>query len=475
MRRFSLFATVMCLIPLGCNGPSGREAASSDSNQEAATAPAPDEADAPTGDLVVGEPISHGNLTIFPVSSRVLRDKDRFITLDEGLKAGTVEIREVGAAQAIDNEEAVDQEAANEEDSSDSAAEGEVAAANQEANEDDDPFGSDEDGDVEDDDPFSSDHDGDIQDDDPFGSDQAGNDVNRLALINRSEKPLYLMPGEIIVGGSQDRTIADELVIQPGDKPVLIDVFCVEHGRWANRGVAQQVAFLRMASAGATLSGSVALPDDEDLQEAAVKANAGKFIASLGSVNKKARMAVQGAANQGEVWENVATTNTISGVLADSGTFSANYYEAQSVKRLEPYIDRLQDPVSGQEKVVGVIVVVDGKIESTDVFESTPLFRKLWPKLLKSYALDAANAADSDDDEKKAEKVATREDAEAFLADVMSAEVEKSDTKGDIAITTRSSEDVVVFSAEEGDAAAGGMMGFGGGMGGAVHSAGFSK
>src|SRR5207244_6984980 len=49
-------------------------------------------------DLVIGEPIVFRNLTIFPVSSKTPRDEDRFITLDEGLSAGTVEILETGAA-----------------------------------------------------------------------------------------------------------------------------------------------------------------------------------------------------------------------------------------------------------------------------------------------------------------------------------------------------------------------------------------
>ena len=52
----------------------------------------------PAHDLVIGEPITHGDLSIFPVSSKTPRNNDRFITLDEGLKAGTVEIYEKGAA-----------------------------------------------------------------------------------------------------------------------------------------------------------------------------------------------------------------------------------------------------------------------------------------------------------------------------------------------------------------------------------------
>src|SRR5262249_37671653 len=61
------------------------------------------------------------------------------------------------------------------------------------------------------------------------------NEVNQLVVVNHSNKALYLMPGEIIIGGSQDRTIGQELVIAPDNKPVAIDVFCVEHGRWGGR------------------------------------------------------------------------------------------------------------------------------------------------------------------------------------------------------------------------------------------------
>ena len=39
-------------------------------------------------------------------------------------------------------------------------------------------------------------------------------------------------PGEILVGGQQDRTLADELIVPPKTKQMPLDVFCVEHGRW---------------------------------------------------------------------------------------------------------------------------------------------------------------------------------------------------------------------------------------------------
>jgi len=54
-------------------------------------------------DLVVGEPLRFQNLAIFPVFSQSQRHDDRFITLDEGLKDGSVEIFEKGAAPQGDS------------------------------------------------------------------------------------------------------------------------------------------------------------------------------------------------------------------------------------------------------------------------------------------------------------------------------------------------------------------------------------
>src|SRR5262245_3061960 len=50
--------------------------------------------------FVIGPPIRHANLTIFPLSSPVPKTEDRFITLDSGLKSGEVQIMELGSPAA---------------------------------------------------------------------------------------------------------------------------------------------------------------------------------------------------------------------------------------------------------------------------------------------------------------------------------------------------------------------------------------
>jgi hypothetical protein len=148
--------------------------------------------------------------------------------------------------------------------------------------------------------------------------------------------------------------------------------------------------------------GAAAVADFDSLQALETASlvedvNRGKFVASVGQLSKDARVAVVKSGDQSEVWNKVAIENAKAGVNPDSGAFTANYTDAEAVARFEEYIEKLNDPIAGQPRVVGVIVAINGKVETSDVFESTPLFQKLWPKLLKSYALDAANVVDGED------------------------------------------------------------------------------
>jgi hypothetical protein len=124
-----------------------------------------------------------------------------------------------------------------------------------------------------------------------------------------------------------------------------------------------------------------------------------------------------------------------------------------------------------------VLAAINGKIESVDVFESTPLFKKVWPKLLKSYALDAANTDHSSGEQ----PACTLASAQAFLTEALQANVASSDTEHGLALTKRDGKHVISFTSHlnsPGAAAApidanemGGGMG---GMGG-LHFSGFSK
>ncbi len=179
---------------------------------------------------------------------------------------------------------------------------------------------------------------------------------------------------------------------------------------------------------------------------AAREASAGKFVASFGAVGKEARMAVVYQQNQGEVWNQVAAANAASGAQSDSGAYTANYAQEQIVDRLQPYLEKLEQPITAHEQVVGVIVAINGRPASYDAFESTPLFKKLWPKLLKSAALDAANQA-----EEGKPQPCPPETAQQFVHDALNAPVERSRATGGLTVMTRSTDRIMNSAAGEQD------------------------
>jgi hypothetical protein len=372
-------------------------------------------------DLIVGEPIRSGNLTIFPISSRQPRNDDPYITLDEGLRAKTVEVLEVGAA------------------ASQRGASGGARRSGGSR---------------------------------PQGNSEAAGSVNRVSVINRSGKPLYLMPGEIIMGGKQDRTIGNEMIVESGEKPVEVEVYCVEHGRWSGRDEGEGAAMLQSVA-----ESSGQRIDRQTAQRLAKEARSGKFVASAGSLSSAARRTVQEGKGQADVWNEVGMANARSSVQTQTDTFTANYADEALRKDLKAYLDRLQSPVAAERQAVGVIVAINGKVTAADVFQSTPLFLKLWPKLLKSYALDAATAAR----QSSANRVCSRDDAQAFLRKAFAADVKKeTDGRGGLAVSHREGRDVVSFSARaaRGSAkvapaakAAGGF----GAFGGSVHDSAYAK
>lgn len=445
------------------------------------------------GELRVGRPVSHANLTIFPVYSRTAKNEDRFITLDEGLKAGTVRIMETGAVGdgvAMNSDAAVEL-------NDDGAAEarlGNSQATDSPTTQADDPFG---------DAPAASSGDDDggriveLIEQAVAGAGVDG-DVNRLMVVNNSDKPLYLMPGEVIVGGKQDRTIGQEIVIAPSKKPVPIDAFCVEHGRWNERGAAGLAMLasggvsaaawdeagegsngIDLANAG-TLAGYAAQEtgfraariSSETLGKAAAKADRGEFVAPAGSVNSKVRFAIVGVKDQGDIWDEVAKTNAATGnaITDATGGFTGNYFDPQVLEKIDPYVAKLNGPIAATGHVVGVVVAIDGKFVTMDVFESTPLFAKLWPKLLRSYALDAAIATADRASETEAEdgnsdvvndadaantagatpkKPLRIADARAFLADALNSTAAETRTDDGVVMTKREGEYCVSFTAHK--------------------------
>ncbi|MDR0870891.1 MAG: O-acetyl-ADP-ribose deacetylase, partial [Planctomycetaceae bacterium] len=64
---------------------------------------------------------------------------------------------------------------------------------------------------------------------------ETGN-VGELSADNNSKHYIFIMSGDIVKGGRQDRTIADDTILKPRATKVPLHSFCVEQSRWHQRG-----------------------------------------------------------------------------------------------------------------------------------------------------------------------------------------------------------------------------------------------
>ena len=196
---------------------------------------------------------------------------------------------------------------------------------------------------------------------------QGGAQVNQLVLVNNSGRPLILLAGEIVTGGKQDRVVGKDRIVPPKSEPISLDVFCVEPGRWVERAA----NFKSMSSQMAQPSVRRRAMADRDQQ--AVWAEVGKSKAAAGgAIPAPAADALQ-------------STSSYAGVMA--------YPEVRAhVEAMAAPVERSYDSLIRElraRNAVGVVVAVNGEIIWADLFASTSLLEKYWPKLVRSYAAEA--------------------------------------------------------------------------------------
>ena len=185
------------------------------------------------------------------------------------------------------------------------------------------------------------------------------------------------------------------------------------------------------------------------------------FSQTAGYLGKQGRLTVQADQDQTGVWDSVSQVISQTQATTSSGAFTANYADADVTGRLEPYVAAMQQAIAGTPRVVGVIVAVNGEIQAADTFESTPLFRKLWPKLLKSYALDATLESDQSEGDLPVCDVAR---AKTFLHDAMQAKVATTSDRDGLVTIHGDADDLACFSLVESPDSRSVAHGYGGRM-----------
>src|ERR1035438_4061937 len=141
------------------------------------------------------------------------------------------------------------------------------------------------------------------------------------------------------------------------------------------------------------------------------------------------RAKAMGDKNQGEVWDEVrkqreAVTVEMAAAAPSVPTdvaHTSSYATLRDKGEVRKQVDAVAKPIEQNyqslirqlrdRNAVGVVVAVNGRIIWADVFASTDLLQKYWPKLVRSYASEAVVTR-----AKEIEGTASR--AQAFLADM---------------------------------------------------------
>lgn len=181
------------------------------------------------------------------------------------------------------------------------------------------------------------------------------NPVNNLQIENVSKDTIYIMAGEIIQGGKQDRVLAQDLVLPPASGKVDVSVFCVEQGRW------------KYNTADSTQN----------------------FSKHYGIASPNLRKKIEKDNNQQAVWSEVRRANNENNIQTETGAYTAQKQSPYLQKNTEEYLAYFREALAKETDMIGVLVATGDKVVGCDLFASPALFQSQMQTLLASYITEA--------------------------------------------------------------------------------------
>lgn len=190
-------------------------------------------------------------------------------------------------------------------------------------------------------------------------SEMGSGSINEVMLSNYSSRYIYVMGGEILTGCRQDRIVGRDVLIAPHSYNVVVPVYCVEEGRWS--------------------------------------AKSDKFYSknNLGTYLLRATAQKATGETQSQIWGSIREFNSKLSVNSSTHAYQDAYDDRAVRSEVTIYERRLQHVPTMNRDTVGVVVAVGGRIVSADIFANPGIFRKLWPKILRSSAFSTIECRDA--------------------------------------------------------------------------------
>jgi hypothetical protein len=184
--------------------------------------------------------------------------------------------------------------------------------------------------------------------------------VPELRVVNDGGSSVLIVDGEELVGAKQNR-IVNITILVPAKSALTIPVSCVEAGRW-------RAASKEFASA-----------------ERAYHASGRR--AKVEQVSASMRMSSSRHSDQAAIWAEIEAKSARLGASSSTRAAAAMFDKLRG--RLDAFTTELH-PLDGQ---VGAVFAIRGAIVGLDAFDSAPTWARVMPALVRSYGLDALDAA----------------------------------------------------------------------------------
>ncbi|NER16387.1 ARPP-1 family domain-containing protein [Spongiivirga citrea] len=194
--------------------------------------------------------------------------------------------------------------------------------------------------------------------------------VNELSIDNNSDEAIFIHSGDIVKGGKQDRTVANDVIIPPRTKNVPLTSFCVEQGRWKPRQGERSDKF---------------------------EGNS-KMLSS-----KKLKLAAKYSNNQQKVWSEVSkeqhklssklskrTGNSVDVTQNKSATSLQLALESDELKKEKKELHTsVLKGLNEKENVIGYAYAINGEVYGVDMYTNKKLFNDLSAKITESIVTEA--------------------------------------------------------------------------------------
>jgi hypothetical protein len=183
-----------------------------------------------------------------------------------------------------------------------------------------------------------------------------GGSVPELQFENGADKPVLLLDGEELVGAQQNRVL-NLTILAAAKTTVIIPVSCVEAGRWQM----QSPEFK---------------PADHVMYARGRAARAGHVTESMRTTGTR-------RSDQSAVWQDIARKAERMDAPSPTHRMAAAY--ERHALSVEEYVRAFSlEPLQA-----GIVFVIDGATAGVDMFDHPATMRRFFPKLIRSYALDA--------------------------------------------------------------------------------------